>query len=166
MDFDPRVQVCNAAPNVHTHFLEDDDTADERGYAEAEICCHACGVYIRIKYTLLPKDSEELEKVKQENGMPVLNTIRDKFLDKHRNCIDAVKHFGNLLQKGNNHYKYLCPPWRKYPVPEIIHDLRNRDLYDLSNVDICEHGKHQQECGFCRSYDDTQGLIKKDLLED
>ena len=37
------------APNVHTHFLHDDDTGDAQGYIETEFCCHSCGLYEIIR---------------------------------------------------------------------------------------------------------------------
>lgn len=30
----------------------------------------------------------------------------------------------------------------------------------------CKHNKNKEDCGFCKTYENTQELIKKDLLLD
>ncbi len=121
-------------PHVHIHYLIDDELADIQGYAETELCCHACGKYIRVLYNL-PKEGDPIYEEIKDNGLPQLALIRDDFEAKHKNCVPAMKKvplIGFVVGEGTNQFKFLCPSWRKYGYPEEKIDLRtNKQQHEM-----------------------------------
>ena len=107
-------------PQVHLHFRSDDELADVQGYAETEICCHACGYSEIILYNLPPKGEEGYGF----DGDPKITSVLDRFKRDHAACIPPnLPTIFAIFGRGNDRFVALCPEFRKSDKPEII-DLR------------------------------------------
>lgn len=115
------VTFLKDAPQIHLHFMTDDELADSQGYAVTEICCHACG-FSKIILFNLPKVGEETYG---SDGDPALVKIQDEFKSQHLNCKpEPLPQFMEILDSGNDRFKMLCPPFRLSKNPERI-DIRH-----------------------------------------
>ncbi len=117
-------------PNVHLHYLATDEEAVTQGYSHVELVCHACGKYIEVFHKLPPK--EVTDKLANDEGLPELVKIRDDFEKKHKNCVPSLNKpplIGEIMPqlRGNNQFKSLCPPWRKFNHPEETIDLTKKN---------------------------------------
>lgn len=68
-----KVDYLEDAPQVHLHYLTDDDEFNSSGYGQMEMCCHGCGASLLILYT------DHLSRRQQL-------AIRNGFEHRHRRC--------------------------------------------------------------------------------
>lgn len=80
------IDVVMTAPQVHLHFMTNDDEYDELGYAKVELCCHGCGASTLVYYTNTDKPDRRVQ-------------VRDEFVKVHARC-------------PNRSYQSSCPDWR------------------------------------------------------
>lgn len=72
------------SPQVHIHYLADDDFFEEYGYGRVELCCHGCASSILMYYSeSTSKDNRHIK-------------VRDKFRSSHKKCV-------------NHDYERRCP---------------------------------------------------------
>ncbi len=100
-------------PNVHLHYEISDELADAQGYSEIELCCHACGLGLKVLFNLPPDKDPVYEEI-GDNGIPQLRKIRDEFETKHKECQAADPPLlSSVGLRGVDQFRYLCPPYRK-----------------------------------------------------
>jgi len=126
-------QYIPGVPHIHMHYLVNDEKAFSQGFAETEICCHACGKYIIVKFILTP-DKDVMYDLVGPNGFPKLLHIKEEFIGEHKNCKPRPTYDEKLgaqlpMIKDNNQFMKACPSWRLHDKPEKKFDLRKeRDL--------------------------------------
>lgn len=89
------------SPQVHLHFLTENDEYLMTGYWKIELCCHGCARSVLVYY-YTPRGKEADEHVR----------IRSDFLEQHRSC-------------PNRNYEAVCSDYRS--GIELL-DLRERQL--------------------------------------
>lgn len=77
-----------SAPQVHLHFLTDEEEYEALGYGKLELCCHGCGTALLVYYT-------ENEKTDLERHV----RIKSAFTEGHKEC-------------ANRGYEHVCPGHR------------------------------------------------------
>ena len=75
-----------AAPQVHLHFLTDEEEYETLGFSKLELCCHSCGAAQLIYYFGSTDQGRLLE-------------VRDAFVKSHQKC-------------PNRRYEHSCPEFR------------------------------------------------------
>lgn len=67
------VDYMDASPQVHLHFLTDEEEYDSLGYGRMELCCHGCGASTLVYYDRGRTRRQHL-------------AMRDRFAKKHEKC--------------------------------------------------------------------------------
>lgn len=82
-----KVEYLNGTPQVHLHFLTDDDEYQHTGFGKVEIVCHGCGDSLLIAFD----ESHSRRKYLAQKNM---------FQKKHRGC-------------PNRGFEKSCPDYRR-----------------------------------------------------
>lgn len=93
-----------SAPQVHLHFLTDEEEYEALGYGKLELCCHGCGTALLVYYT----DHEKTDLDRHVR-------IRDAFTDGHRECT-------------NRSYEHCCPEHRSSMSVVDMREARKRPI--------------------------------------
>ena len=81
-----KVEFLAGSPQVHLHFLTDDDEYAVNGEGKIEFVCHSCGESMLLLYD-------------ESGSRRRYLTLRNKFRDKHARC-------------ENRGYDKMCPDYR------------------------------------------------------
>jgi hypothetical protein len=81
-----KVEFLAGAPQVHLHFLTDDDEYARDGEGRIEFVCHSCGESMLLIYD-------------ESGSRRRYLAVRNKFRDKHSKCL-------------NRNYDKNCPDYR------------------------------------------------------
>jgi hypothetical protein len=72
------VNTVKTAPQVHLHFLTDEEEYKQLGYGKVELCCHGCGASLLMYYT----ESQAQRRAHLK--------VRDDFVKSHGKCPRVV----------------------------------------------------------------------------
>ena len=82
-----KVEYLEGTPQVHLHYLTDDDELARDGFGRIEFVCHGCGDAMLLLYD-------------DSNSRRRYLAIRNKFRDQHRRC-------------SNRSFEHHCPDYRR-----------------------------------------------------
>lgn len=80
-------EYIKSAPQVHIHFLTDDDEYQREGQGKVELVCHGCGEALLLLYDT-------------SGSRRRFMAVRNQFRDKHQAC-------------PNRGYEKSCPDYRR-----------------------------------------------------
>lgn len=80
------VDYMEGSPQVHLHFLTDEDEYVRLGYGKMELCCHGCGQSVLVLYDKSKSKRQHL-------------ALRNNFKKRHSGC-------------PNKQYDSKCPNYR------------------------------------------------------
>lgn len=111
------VDCFNGSPQIHLHFLTEQDEFATIGYMKVEFCCHGCGTSLLVYY------------LESDAASPRHVLIKSNFEKTHKLC-------------PNRNYEELCPNQRssfsvidmrpvrrrKKPSGPVAHPIRKRPV--------------------------------------
>ena len=96
-----KVEYLDGTPQVHLHYLTDDEEYDREGEGRMEIVCHGCGEAVLLSYDTSGSRRQWL-------------SIRNRFRDAHKQCT-------------NRKFESTCPDYRKVvKLVDVRHAGRKR----------------------------------------
>jgi hypothetical protein len=98
-----RVEYMDGSPQVHLHFLTDDEEYSRSGEGKVELVCHGCGESLLVRYDNSGSKKQFL-------------SIRNRFRDDHAKC-------------QNRSFEHSCPDYRRsFKSIDVRHSDRKRQI--------------------------------------